>query len=220
MATPVASGERAEVRSAALLDTTHAPPGNEPRFRTLQIGTAFGVGAMLMYFGGLIAMYISERSAFLRAQPEEGAASWIPATARIELTPPTIMFWTFAMSAPFMWWACHSFKNNDRKHAFLAVGLQMLMGAAVINQTVFQWTQMGLVADDVSTAAPVLIYAITGSFVVAVAGVMVYLLAMAFRAASTPDISINTGGISAVAVAWYALIAVYFVMWIAVFIAR
>jgi len=198
-----------------------------PRRRNVQIGTAFGTAAMLMYFAGLFGVYLAERSTHFANQrlitgsddPGEWD-SWIPRSARIELTAPTIMAWTLLISVVTMQWAVYSFKRNDRRHGLMALGVQLMFGVAVINQHVFQWNQMGLVADDTSSRAAPLIYAITISFVVAMVAELIFLFIMAFRTLSGATTSQNVDGIASAAVVWYALTAVYFVIWILVFITK
>jgi hypothetical protein len=58
--------------------TTHdpalAPPAELPRPRTLFVGTAFATGAVLLFFAGLIALYVQQRSEVLAS-----GEAWIPA---------------------------------------------------------------------------------------------------------------------------------------------
>ncbi|MYE67534.1 MAG: hypothetical protein F4236_05085, partial [Acidimicrobiia bacterium] len=88
-----------------------------PRRRTLQVGTGFAAAAALMYFGGLLGVYFSERADFLRANPGQ---SWIPAGARVELTAPTVMAWTLLLSVVTMQWVVHAAKRDDRRHTLIA----------------------------------------------------------------------------------------------------
>lgn len=191
-----------------------------PRRRNVQVGTAFGTAGLLMYFGGLFGIYLAERQSHNANQDPENLVEWIPRSVRVELTAPTIMAWTLLISVVTMQWAVYSFKRNDRRHGLMALGVQLMFGVAVINQTVFQWNQLGLIADDTSTNAAPLIYAITASFVVALAAEMIFLFIMAFRTLSGATTSQNVDGIASAAVVWYALVAVYFVIWILVFITK
>mgnify|MGYP000356329056 FL=1 len=132
---------------------SEAPAPFVPRKRTLQIGTAVITAMWVMYFGGLFGTYVSARNTWNLEQ--EGLAangdsttSWIPDSAQVELTAPTIMTWTLLMSCITMQWAVYSFKRSDRRHGLLALATQAMFGAAVINQVVFQWNQLGLVIDD------------------------------------------------------------------------
>jgi len=205
---------------------TDAPAAFEPRKRTLQIGTAIFTGLWTMSFGGLFATYISTRNSFNAEQAElasqgESALSWIPDSAQVELTAPTIMTWTLLMSIVTMQWAVYSFKRSDRRHGLIALAVQAMFGAAVINQVVFQWKQLGLIIDEVggSTAAT-LIYTITASHV----GMIVVCLAMlafaAFRALASSDTKDHVDVAASAATFWYAMVGVYFIIWILIFITK
>lgn len=217
--TAVEAQSHSEHESGTALSNAAAPV--LPRSRTMQVGTAFGTAGLLMYFAGLFAVYLAERANHISAQEAaETAVPWIPGNAQVELTAPTIMAWTLLMSTITMQWAVYSFKRNDRRHGLLALALQIVFGLAVINQHVFQWDQLGLVADNTASSAAPMIYAITGSFVVAMAVTLFFLFLMAFRTMSGAQTSQNVDGIASVAVVWYALVAIYFVIWILVFITK
>ena len=92
-------------------DPHELPAARLPRRRNVQVGTAFGTGAMLMYFAGLFGIYLAERTshnAIQRAASDDPSdwESWIPRGARVELTAPTIMAWTLLISIVTMQWAC------------------------------------------------------------------------------------------------------------------
>jgi len=195
------------------------PAAALPRGRNIQVGATFLTGATLMYFGGLFAIYLSERADHLRLQDALGDDQpWIPDSAQVELTAPTMMAWTLLISIVTMQWAVWSVKRNDRRHALLAIGFQAVFAAALINHHVFQWKQLGLVADE--SVAAVLIYAITGSFVVAlIVALFAFAFAM-FRALAGASTQAHTDGLASVAVYWYALVGIYFVIWILVFITK
>jgi len=192
-----------------------------PRRRTLPIGGALLTAATLMYFGALFAIYLSERAAHLTRNAAAGDGDpWIPSNVRVELAAPTFMAWTMLMSIITMQWAVYSFKRDDRRHGLLALVVQAVFAAGMINQTVFQWNQLGLVGDDISSAAAPLIYAITGSYVAALVVAMVAFALLAFRTLSGSSTNQHTDGVSAVAVYWYALVVLYFIIWILVFITK
>jgi len=206
---------------------SNAPAGIVPRKRTLQLGTALMTGASIMYFAGLFGIYASTRNSHLRLQQVleeagERTTPWIPDSAQVELTAPTIIWWTsLLMSVVTMQWVVYSFKRNDRRHGLLALATTAMFGAAVINQVVFQWNQLGLVIDDVSgTAAASLIYTITGSHVIMICVGLVLLLFVAIRALASSDISVHTDFAASAAVFWYAMFSLYFVIWLLIFITK
>lgn len=205
---------------------TEAPAPFLPRRRTIQIGMAAFTAMWVMYFGGLFGAYVSSRNTWNLEQEGlaalgETARSWIPSTADVELTAPTVMTWTLLMSMVTMQWAVYSFKRSDRTHGFLALATQAMFGAAVINQVVFQWKQLGLVIDDTSgSSAASLIYTITASHVAMIAVALCMLAFAAFRALASNDTKDYVDVVASVAVFWYAMAALYFVIWIMIFITK
>ncbi len=190
-----------------------APP--RVRARNLLVGTGFAVAGSVMYFAGLYAVYLAERSAAIKADQ-----TWIPASARIELTPPGMIMWTLIISVAVMQWAVYSIARDDRTHALLAIGTTLAMGAMVLVQTAWQYTQMGLVADEGPTPAATLIYTLSASHLVMVIVAMIFVALMGFRALAGQYSSRQTDGIVAASIWWYAMTFVYFILWIGVFIAK
>ncbi|MCE2524500.1 MAG: cytochrome c oxidase subunit 3 [Acidimicrobiia bacterium] len=203
--------------SDVAVETTGAvAPAIPPRRRTLQVGTGFASAAVCMYFGGLLGVYFSERAEFLRANPGQ---SWIPAGARVELTAPTVMAWTLLLSVVTMQWAVHATARDDRRHTLMALLVTAMFGVAVINQTAFQYGQMGLTIDGGSLAAP-LIYTISGSHLALVVVALAYLFIMAVRAMTAPRTSVHLDGMSAAAVLWHVMVFLYLVIWVGLFVTR
>ena len=196
--------------------TEMVAPAIAPRRRTLQVGTGFASAAVLMYFGGLLGVYFSERADFLRANPGE---SWIPSGARVELTAPTVMAWTLLLSVVTMQWVVHATKRDDRRHTLIALVVTAMFGVAVINQTAFQYRQMGLAIDGGSLAAP-LIYTISGSHLALVVVAVGYLFVMAVRTLTAPVPSVHLDGMSAAAMLWHVMVFVYLVIWVGLFVTK
>jgi len=205
---------------------SEAPAPFTPRQRTVQIGTAIFTAMWVMYFGGLFGSYVSTRNSHNALQDQLGAAgesttSWIPDAAQVELTAPTIMTWTLLMSCITMQWAVYSFKRSDRKHGLIALATQAMFGAAVINQVVFQWKQLGLVIDDAGDSpAAALIYTITASHVAMIAVALCLLAFAAFRALASSDTKDHVDIAASAATFWYAMVGLYFVIWILIFITK
>ena len=205
---------------------SEAPAPFVPRKRTLQMGTAVFTAIWVMYFGGLFGAYVSSRNTWKLEQDGLAAAgervsSWIPDSAQVELTAPTIMTWTLLMSCITMQWAVYSFKRSDRRHGLLALATQAMFGAAVINQVVFQWKQLGLVIDDTSgSSAATLIYTITASHVAMIIVAMCLLAFAAFRALASSDTKDHVDVVASAATFWYAMVGLYFIIWILIFITK
>ncbi len=185
----------------------------QARQRTLLVGTVFGTAAALMYFAALFGVYLRERSDALA-----DGGSWIPSGTNIQLAQPTVAAWTLLMSVVTMQWAVYSIARDDRAHAILATTLTTLFGFSVVITTSFQYTQMGLVADE--SIAAVLIYTISASHLAMIAIGLVFLLLMAFRALGGQYSSRQTDGFVAASIFWYAVVFVYVVIWTAIFVLK
>ena len=145
-----------------------APPAPElTRNRTLVVGTAFAAVASIMVFAGLFAVYIAVRqnNEFL-VENGLGGSLWFPEGA-VQIAPGTMMLFTTWISAFSISWAVQAIRNDDRRNAYVALGLTLLMGAAVINQMVFAIIDFALPIDRSTPAY--LLYVIYGSYIVFVA---------------------------------------------------
>ncbi len=200
--------------TAARVDAVPAlPPAPRPvRPRVLLVGTALAVSAIVMLFAGLIGTYLATRSDVLASGRE-----WLP-DGTIPLTPGTMAFITFGLSVITMHWAVYAVGNNDRQHAYLALGLTILFGVCVINATSFLYTQMDL--GVASSSAAVLIYVITGAHLAMVIAALVYAALMTFRTLGGEYAGRDREGIVAAALFWYATIAVYAAIWYAIYVTK
>jgi heme/copper-type cytochrome/quinol oxidase subunit 3 len=193
--------------------TTGLPAAPRTRGRNVLVATVFAVAGTIMYFAGLFGVYFQQRAQFRDAGTE-----WIPSDARIDLTPPGMIMWTLLISCAVIQWAVYSIARDDRPHALIAMGTTLALGAMVIVQTGWQYTQMGLVADE--SRAGTLIYTLSISHLVMLIVGMVFVALMGFRALAGQYSSHQTDGIVAASIWWYALTFIYFILWIGVFIAQ
>jgi heme/copper-type cytochrome/quinol oxidase subunit 3 len=195
--------------AVAIVNST---PAELPRPRTLLIGSALGAAASVMVMAGLLGTYIQERSGAVAA-----GQTWLPKGA-VELAPGTMMLFTMLMSAVTIQWAVFAIARDDRTHTYLALGLTGLFGVAVINQMVFAYTDMGL--PIAKNTANLLVYAVTGSFLVMLVAAMLFVIVAAFRALAGQYSSRQADGIVAAAIYWHTTVAVYMVVWLAVFVQK
>tara|TARA_B100000929_G_scaffold199796_1_gene158685 strand:+ start:820 stop:1398 length:579 start_codon:yes stop_codon:yes gene_type:complete len=187
-------------------------PTAPTRPRTLVVASAFGTGSVIMYFGGLFALYFSTRADALA-----WGTQWYPEGA-IQLVPGGMNMATMAMSAITMGWAVHSVLNDDRVHAMIAMALTAVLGIAMVNQTVFYFMDIGLPID--ASEAATLLFTIVGSHLVMVAVGVLWLGMLLLRTLGGQDTSRHRDLVSAVALYWYAVVAVYSVIWIGIYIAK
>ncbi|MFT7476334.1 MAG: heme/copper-type cytochrome/quinol oxidase subunit 3 [Verrucomicrobiales bacterium] len=188
------------------------PPAAElSRNRTLLVGTAFAAVASIMVFVGLFAVYIAIRqnNEFL-VENRLGGSLWFPEGA-VQIAPGTFMMFTTWISAFTISWAVQAIRNDDRRNAYVALGLTVLMGAAIINQMAFAIGDFGLPVDR-STPA-LMLYVIYGSYMVFMSIAVVFVLLMAIRAIAGQFNSKNADGVQAAAIYWYATVIVYLPVW-------
>ena len=187
-------------------------PTAPTRPRTLVIASAFGTGSVLMYFGGLFAVYFS-----IRADALAWGSQWYPEGA-IQLVPGGMNMTTLALSAITMAWSVQAVLNDDRVHAMIAMALTAVLGIAMVNQTVFYFMDIGLPID--ASEAATMLYVIVGSHLVMVAVGVLWLGMLLLRTLGGQDTNRHRDLVSAAALYWYATVAVYSVIWVGIYIAK
>ncbi|MDH3755183.1 MAG: cytochrome c oxidase subunit 3 [Acidimicrobiia bacterium] len=197
----------------AIATSSRPPSAILPRARTVQVGTAFAVGATLMYFGALIGIYLDQRQAFAGT-----AGGWIPDEVDVQLTAPSIILWTFFLTVPIAQWAVYSIGRDDRKHAYLAFGLTILLGLMTINQAAFNFDAMGLVADR--SRAETLIFLVAGSHIAITIIGLLFFLFTGFRALAGQFSHRYTDAVAAAAMYWYVVVFLYFVIWLLIYVTK
>jgi len=188
-----------------------APPPRRPR--VLLLGSAFGAVASALTVLALLAVYLQ-----VRADNLAGGETALPEGVTLPLTPGNMGMVTLLMSAITMAWAVDALRKGDRPHAYLALGLTLLFGVAFINGTVYLYQQLAMAP----TSAPIagLLYAVTGAHLLMVVVAMLFAAVMAFQALGGQLTGRDAEGMSAAALYWYAAIAVYAVLWYAVYITK
>jgi cytochrome c oxidase subunit 3 len=190
------------------------PPAPTPaRPRVLLIGTSLAIAACAMAIAGLLGIYLSARAATLA-----NGDPWLPKGATIPLTPINMAMLTLVLSMVTMQWAVDAVAHHDRPHAFLALGITGLFGVAFLNAVSFQFTQMNLGIRG--SEAGVLIYVLTGAHAAMLIGAMVFALVMAFRTLGGQYAGRDREGISAAALFWHASVAVFAVIWYAIYVTK
>lgn len=200
--------------TATGLDVVGVAPAPIPRRpRVLLIGTVFAGSATAAAIAAMVALYMQ-----VRAQHLTTSASWLPDDAVLELTPGNMAFVTLLMSAVTAAAAADCLRRDDRPHAYLALGTTLLLGVAFITGTAYLWQQLNLGISD--TRQAVLIYTISGAHVVMAAGGLLYLFVMGFRALGGQLTGRAAEGFNAAAVFWYITVAVYGLVWYAIYITK
>ncbi len=199
--------------AAHTLSPALAPPPPVQRPRVLIVGTGFAAAASLMYFAGLLGVYLSLRSAEIQS-----GRTWLPEGAEIPLTQPNMMFITLIMSVVTVHWASWAAKHDDRPNLYLALGLTLLFGFAFVNQASYLY---GLMQFDVTgSKVAVLVYTITGSHLAMLVLSMVFLAVVAFRALGGQETSRQHDGLSSAVLYWDCMVLVYSLIWIAIYVTK
>ena len=188
-----------------------APPVQRPR--VLVVGTAFAAAATVMLFIGMLGVYLLARS-----DVRASGATWLPTGVKIPLQQPNTIFITLIMSVVAMQWAVNAISKNDRVNAYLAFGLTLMLGFAAIVMTSYLWTLMHL--DIHAGVQGVLIYAITGGHIVMLGIAMIFTALMALRALGGQFDSRQHDGVTAAALFWDAMVFVYALIWIIIYVTK
>jgi cytochrome c oxidase subunit 3 len=194
---------------------THALPPAPPvqRPRVLVVGTAFVSAATIMVFAGLIAVYLSQR-----ANVVADGGTWLPREISIPLQQPTTTFFSLLMSVVTMQWAVSAIARNDRVNAYLAFGITLVFGFSAIVMTSYQYTLMGLDVD--ANIQSVLIYTISGLHLIMLVIAMIFISLMTFRAMAGQFTARQHDGVTAAALFWYAMVAVYALIWLSIYVTK
>jgi heme/copper-type cytochrome/quinol oxidase subunit 3 len=190
------------------------PPAPQPlRPRQLFVATALACGGMLMYFAGLLGVYVSTRTA-----AGGTTADWLPEGVVIPEVTTNTMLATMAGVCVVAQWAVWSMKRNDRGNSALALGVLVVFAAAMIVMQVNVYERMDIgIADDRYNT---LFYGVTGSFLVALVFGLLFTAVMAFRALGGRYSSRDTEGLSSLALFWYALTFVFVSLWYIVYVLK
>jgi heme/copper-type cytochrome/quinol oxidase subunit 3 len=188
------------------------PAAELPRPRTLLVGTIFAIVACGMFFAGAFGIYIKARSDVVTS-----GGTWL-AKNQISLVPGGMMMVTAAMSVVTMAWAVQAIRNDDRKNAYIALGITLLFGVANINQQVFYYNDMKLKVQ--SSVADLLIYVITGAHVAMLIGAMVFVALAAFRELAGQYTSRQSDGIQAAFYFWTATMLMYTLIYYGIYVTK
>lgn len=197
--------------TASPLAAAPAPAPRRPR--VLLIGTAFGTVAAALTVVAMLAAYLQ-----LRANRLADGVTALPDGVVLPLTPGTMGLVTLGMSLVTMAWIIHSLRNDDRTHAYLALGLTILLGVAFINSTAYLYQQLAMGFTASGTAG--LLYAVTGAHLVMVFVGLVFTAVMGFQALGGQLTGRDAEGMSAAALYWYVTVAVYVAVWYGIYITK
>ncbi len=188
------------------------PPAPPARPRVLLIGTVLALAGAVLGFVALLAIYVAERADTIAA-----GQGWLPKSVDIPLTPGTMGLITLGMSCVVVQWAVYSISNDDRRHAYLALAVSVLMGVAFINGMAFYYSQMHITVHD---KVGLLIFAITGAHLAMVGAGLIFMALIAFRTFGGQYSGRDREGFVAMAIYWYVTVALYVAIWFTIFVKK
>lgn len=183
------------------------------RPRMLLVGTAFAAAASAMAIAGMVGVYLTERASVVGA-----GGTWLPDDVVITLNQPNMMFVCLLLGCISIQWAVSAVRNDDRVNSYLAIGLTLLFGFAYLNMLAYLWSKVGVDVD--ANIQSVLIYGVTGAHFVMAIAAMLFIGLMGFRALAGGYDSRQYDGIAASALYWHVMVAVYALIWIAIYVTK
>jgi heme/copper-type cytochrome/quinol oxidase subunit 3 len=175
------------------------------------VGTALACAAGAALIGGMLALYLRFRDEAIAVD-----GRWVPKDIDVPLVPANTMLLAFVPACIFAQWAVYSARRNDKSHTALALGLVALMGLAFINGQAYIYARMEMPVDGGTFNS--MFYTVTGTMMfLAIIGIG-FSLVTAFRylGGRTADREV----VSAHALYWYFLSAVFAVLWFVVYVTK
>jgi heme/copper-type cytochrome/quinol oxidase subunit 3 len=188
-----------------------AAPAAPPR-RQVLVGTALAGVAATMLVGGMLAVWVLQRERALDA-----GTTWLPDGVTVPEVPSNVMLIGVWGICVFAQWAAWSARRADRAHTGLALGVVALMAIAFINAQAYVYGQMALpIADETGYAG--MFYAVTGTILALFIIGLVFTAVAAFRflGGRLADREI----VSALAMFWYFMAAVFSAVWLIVYVTK
>lgn len=188
-----------------------------PRSSVLVATSAIAAaGTMLMF--GMLAVWFRFRDASPLRESARGKLihDWLPAEIKIPEVATNTMAITMVIACVMAQWAVYSARRSDSSHTTLALVITAVIGLAVINAQVAVYLQMEMGLTD--GAYQTMFYAITGTMMALLITGVVFSVVTMFRAVAgrLEDSSV----MSAHALYWYFLTAVFVALWFVVYVQK
>ena len=194
--------------AVATTDGRELPPAAAPpRRHVAMVGSMFAIGAAAMLIGGLLAAYFGARQTV-----QDAGGTWVDAT-KIHL-PNMALAMTYLslfMSSFTAQWSVSAIKLDDRRQAYVAMGLTFVFAAAFINGMTFCWAQLGAKAGDGAFADHM--YAVTAVHALLVIAALVFFGVMAFRALGGQFGPKNAEFVASAVAFWHFVVVAGVVVW-------
>jgi cytochrome c oxidase subunit 3 len=182
--------------------------------RQLFVGTALGCVAAAALIGGMLALWMRFRTTALDTTDQ-----WIPKGIKVPMVPANTMLLAFVPICVFAQWAVWAARRNARSQVALALTLVGVIGLAIVNAQSYIYARMKMpIRGTGATAFNSMFYAVTGTFTLLLIIGIGFSVITAFRymGGRTSDREI----VSAHALYWYFLGALFFVLWFVVYVTK
>lgn len=189
-----------------------APPSPK---RQLFVGTALGCVAGGALIGAMLALWMRMRTVALDATD----GRWVPRGIDVPMVPANTMLLAFVPICIFAQWAVHAVRRDARSQTALALSLVGLIGVAIVNAQAYIYARMEMPINGTdATSFNAMFYAITGTFMLLLIIGIGFSVITAFRylGGRTSDREI----VSAHALYWYFLGALFFALWFVVYVTK
>jgi heme/copper-type cytochrome/quinol oxidase subunit 3 len=183
------------------------PAAPAPRRHVAMVGTIFAIAAGAMLIGGLLAAYFGAREVV-----QDGGGTWVDATKlHLPNMALAMTYLSLFMSSFTAQWAVSAIKLDDRRQAYVAMGLTLVLATAFLNGMTFCWAQIGAQAGDGAFADHM--YAVTAVHVLLVVVAIVFFAVMAFRALGGHFSPKNAEFVAAAVAFWHFVVVAGVVVW-------
>jgi len=191
------------------MQALRAGPAPAPRNQLL-VGSSLAAVVMVMLTGGMLGVWLVQRTDAIDAE-----GTWVPEGVTIPEVPSNVMLLAFVAVCVFGQWALWSAKHGDRPHTAFALGCLALVALLIVNAQAFIFHEMGLGIADGTYAA--MFYAVTGMFLALMIVGLTFTAIAAFRYLGG---RVDHELLTAHAIFWYALTAVYAAIWFVVYVVK
>ncbi|MDP9463277.1 MAG: cytochrome c oxidase subunit 3 [Actinomycetota bacterium] len=183
--------------------------------RQLLVGTALGCVAAGSLIAAMLALWMRFRTVALDVTDGQ----WVPKDVKVPLVPANTMLLAFVPICIFAQWAVYAARRDARSQTAMALSLVGLIGVAVVNAQAFIYARMNLpITGNDATPFNTMFYAVTGTFLLLLIVGIGFSAITTFRymGGRTTDREI----VSAHALYWYFLGALFFALWFVVYVTK
>ncbi len=209
-----------DVAAIEAVSIPHAPAATPLRVRSQLIAASLFAGGSIMGMLAIIGIYLSARHTALAEN-----ATWIPAGG-LPLTAPNVGLFTLLLSIPAMLWVQQAIRNDDRQSLWVASGIVVLLSAAFINAQSFILTNLHLSGPTdpsvgiTDSNVTLLIFTVVGLHLLMLSAATIAVIVNMFRTLGGRGDGRNRDSVDAVALYWYATVAVSGIIWYAIYVTK